>query len=198
MSIFEWDCVRHLFNFLLYSGQTDQTLGNKEEQQVKGSIFHRSCVRYLFIFMLFTVQTSQTIGTRKALTLGKVISHIWLLEWDCVRYLFMFLLFTANFIDIRKREKVTWKGIYDLSFRGWDCVRFLFIFLLSSVKNSLTLSNKSELLQMAYLIYQFPNETVTGKVPFSCYYFCSANSCYIWLIISWLSLRQVSVHFAVV
>ena len=94
-------------------------------------------------------------------------------------YLFMFLLFTANFIDIGKHEKVTWRGISDLSFLDRDCVRFLFLFLLSSVQTSHTLRNKSELLQMAYLIYQVPNDTVSGKVLFSCYLLCSANSCYI-------------------
>ena len=91
----------------------------------------------------------------------------------------MFLLFTANFIDIGKHEKKTWKGISGLFFRDWECVRFLFNFLLSTVQTTQTLVNKNELLQMAALIYQFPNETVSGKVLFSCYLLCSANSCYI-------------------
>ena len=88
-------------------------------------------------------------------------------------------MFTAKFIDIWKHEKVTWKGVSDLSFRDWDCVRFLIIFLLSTMQTSQTLGNKNELLQMAYLIYQFPNETVSGKVSISCSFLCSANSLYI-------------------
>ena len=91
----------------------------------------------------------------------------------------MFLLFTAKFIDIGKHEKVTWKGISDLSFRDWHCVRFSFNFLLSTVQTTQTLGNKNELLQMAHLIYQFHTETVSSKVSFSCYLLCSANSSYI-------------------
>ena len=119
------------------------------------------------------------IRYQKSINNKKVKTDVSILDWDCVRYLIMFLLFTAKFIDIWKHEKVTWKGVSDLSFRDWDCVRFLFIFLLSTVRTSQTLGNKNELLQMAYLIYQFPNETVSGKVSISCYFLCSGNSLYI-------------------
>ena len=77
------------------------------------------------------------------------------------------------------RHPEAWKGISDISFRDWDCVRFLFNFLLSTVQTTQTLVNKNELLQMAHLIYQFRNETVSSKVSFSCYLLCSANSSYI-------------------
>ena len=96
-----------------------------------------------------------------------------------MRFLFIFLLFTAKLIEIGKHEKVTRKSISDLSLRDWDCVRFSFFFLLSTVQTSQTLGNKNELLQMAYLIYQFPDETVSGKVSFSCFFVGSANSLYI-------------------
>ena len=137
------------------------------------------CVRYLFVFLLFYCANFSNIRHEKSIYFKKIISDVPFLERDCVIYLFMFQLFSANFIDSGKHEKVTWKGISDLSFRDWDGVRCSFIFLLSAVQTSQTMGNKKELIQKTYLIYQFRNETVSGKVSFFSYWLCSANSLYI-------------------
>ena len=82
------------------------------------------------------------IRHEKSIYFKKIISDVPFLERDCVIYLFMFQLFSANFIDSGKHEKVTWKGISDLSFRDWDGVRCSFIFLLSAVQTSQSLGNE--------------------------------------------------------
>ena len=148
-----------------------------------------SC-QVLVHFLVVYCANFSNIRYQKSINIKKVISDVSISKCDCVMYLFFFLLFTAKFIDIWKHEKVTWKGISDLSFRDRDCVRFLFTFLLSTVKISQISGTKYELLQRACLIYQFPIETVSGKVSFSWYVVSSANSLFIaqQKVVTWKSM----------